>query len=243
MAAPVFVATVNGLGVHAASVTTTSLTSAATNYILLAVIYNEATGSPAVAVSSVTSAGVTWARRKRSNGSATGSLELWWARGTGALSAYPVTVNFASGAYDDSSVIIVQITGCADPAAPFDVNASFPAAQSAPTATWTPTFTGISTSSKDDMLLFITGTISGGATAATGFAEIGRAGNGGGSWSSIAKMDAKSVTAAQSGATFTHGSALTTVFGAMSSGEAIFDALAGTLPPSATAQARAWIMA
>ncbi len=152
------------------------------------------------------------------------------------------TVNF-SGAYDDCSIVIIGVAGCANPAAPFDSNVVLPAAQSAPTATWTPSFTNISTSSTDDLLLFVTGSVSGNTTAASGFTEIGRTGNGGGSWASICKVDGRSVTALQSAATFTHGSALTSPFGSVT-GEAIFDALAGNLPVVVSTQgSRAMILA
>ena len=215
-------------------------------YVILAAIYNENHGSTAATVSSVTIPGLTWALRKRSNGSATGGLETWWTFGSTTLSSVTLTINF-SGTYDDCSIVIIGVTGCVTQSAPFDSNAVLPAAQSAPTGTWTPAFSGISTSSAADLLLFMTGTISGGGTQASGFTRIGSVGNPGGSWTSGCMVDGMTVTALQSGVTFTHGSALTNPFSAATCGEAIFDALAGSLPTGggggAAVQARALIMA
>ena len=146
---------------------TVTLTTAQTDYILLLAAYNENTGSAARTVTSVTSAGLTWALRRRSNASTTGGLEVWWAHGTGALSSYVITVNF-SGTYDICGLGVMVVTGCASPTAPFDPNVSMPTAQSAPSAAlWLPTFTGINTSSANDLLLFVTGSISGGGTPPT----------------------------------------------------------------------------
>jgi hypothetical protein len=231
MAAPIANEVAIGQGTNVASFTIPSVHTSQTDYILVAAIYNEhAAAGAAATVSSVTSAGVTWALRKRSNSSTTGGLELWWAHGTGTLAGYTVTVNM-TGAYDDAIAVLTVVSGCAVPAAPFDINASLPAAQSAPTNSWTPVFTGISTSSTDDLLLFITGAITGGGTPASGFTRIIGASNGGGTWNAVCALDGRGVTAVQSAATFTHGSALTNAFGAVISGEAIFDALAGSLPP------------
>jgi hypothetical protein len=198
-------------------------------YVLVLTVYNENAGSAARTITSVTSPGMTWALRKRSNASATGGLELWWAQGIGALSAgYTVTANF-SGSYDSSAFVVIAVTGCANSAAPFDINASVPAALSAPTPTWTPSFTGISTSSTDDLLLFVSGCVNSTATSPSGFGTIRLQFNFGGTWGCISEVYGKTVTALQSGATFTLGGALSNPMGT-AAGEAIFDALAGNAP-------------
>lgn len=228
MTAPVIVSlpgTTNPTNTSPFSFTTTYTPAGGAGYILLLSIYNEHTGTAAATVTSVTSSGLTWALRKRSNSSTTGGLELWWAHGTGNLSSYSITVTF-SGAYDDSCVLLSAVTGILNFSNPFDSNASLPAKASGPTATWTPSFTGISTSSStDDLLLFVAGSVSGAITAGTGFTLVNNTANGGGGWTSVLGMASKAVTSFQSGATFTWGGALTNGFGSQTSGEAIFDAL------------------
>ena len=231
MAGPVVYETFGANATNVLAVTISSISTTQTDYVLLLAIYNENHGAAAPTITSVTSAGLTWALRRRSNGSATGCLELWWAHGTGTLSAYSVTANF-SGAYDDACLALMVVAGLGNSAAPFDVNASFPAAQSAPNNAWTPSFTSISTSNAEDMLLFITGTISGGGTPGTGFANIINRSNNGGTWASRLYMDEQSITALQSSATFTYGSALNNGFSSVICAEAILDAVVGTNTPA-----------
>jgi len=240
MPAPVAHETGIGNGTNVASFTL-SLTTTQTDYILVLAIYNEHTGTAAATVSSVTSAGMTWALRRRSNSSTTGGLELWWAHGAAALSGYIITVNMA-GAYDDACACVVVVSGC-NPSTPFDANAGLPARLSAPTATWTPSFTAINTSSANDLLLFLIGTVSGAYTiVASGFSLLVSTGNPGGAWTANNTIAGQTVGALQVNATYTWGGALTNGFGTASCGEAIFDALTGAAPPS-TAQARVMVMA
>jgi hypothetical protein len=229
--APVSHETFNFSATNTPAVSFSGISTTQTDYILLLAIYNEHAGSAAATVTSVVGtgagSGLTWALRKRSNSSVTGGLELWWAHATLASTTYGVTVNF-SGAYDDCACCIAVISGCGSAIAPFDTNAGLPAAQSAPTPTWTPSFTGVNTSTGNDLLLFLTGTVSGGGTPAVGFTNIATGSTGGGSWAAACRMDAQAVVPIQSGATFTYGAALTNTFGA-AAGEAIFDALASTV--------------
>lgn len=242
MAAPIVRESFPGVGSSTASFNITAVNTSQTDSIILLTVYNEHTGTAAATVSSVTSAGQTWALRKRSNGSTTGGLELWWTRRTGTLAGYTITVNM-SGAYDIAVASVVFVSGCASPTAPFDSNAILPAARSAPTATWTPSFTGISTSSTDDLLLFISGAASGTDTPAAGFTSAIKSSSGAGSWAAINWVEAMAVTALQSNATFTRVSSLTSPFGSIT-GEAIFDALAGNAPPVVSTQgARALVLA
>ena len=243
MAAPVAHQTAQVVAHALASVTMVNVNTTEVDYILVLAVYNEHAGTAAATVSSVTSSGVTWALRKRSNGSATGGLELWWAHGTGGLSNYTITINF-TGTYDIMCAGVVVVSGCASSVAPFDTNVGLPAALSAPTGTWTPSFTGINTSATDNLLLFLSGDVGSTGTPASGFTSIITQGSGSGSWAARVYIDGRAVTALQSSATFTLGAALTSPFGS-ASGEAVFDALAGTLPAGGggTSQARAMVLA
>jgi hypothetical protein len=215
-----------------ASSRTFPITTVQTDYILVLAVYNENAGSAAPTVSSVTSAGFTWALRRRSNTSTTGCMELWWTHGTGALSAYNITVNL-SAVCDNLAMVLAVVTGCANPANPFDHNVGLPSAQSAPSMPWTPSFTGVNTSNANDLLLFMSGSVAGGGTQPTGFTRVNTASVGGGSWGAVCMMDALGVTAVQSSATFTLGAALTNPYGSATVGEAIFDALSDAPPTQA----------
>ncbi|HET7880547.1 MAG TPA: hypothetical protein VFL55_06645 [Acetobacteraceae bacterium] len=225
---------------------TVHISTLITDCILLVTVYNEHTGTAAATVSSVTGAGATFALRKRSNGSATGGLDLWWGHATGDLSNVNLTVNF-SGAYDDAVINVCAVTGCANQSAPFDTNAGLPAALSAPTVTWTPSFSGINTSQAHDTLLFIAGSVSptGAWTPPTGFTNIAHPTYGGGSWACMAAVDAQQVSTLQSGITVTSGTALSNSFsGTATCGEAIFDALTADVSAGGGgSQARVMVLA
>lgn len=205
----------NGTNVSPVSFSTATVQ---TSYVAILLVYNEHAGSPGATTTVTSTTGHTWTLRKRSNASTSGCLELYWAAGT--TTPINCTITF-SGAYDDYAAVLAVVSGC-NPVAPFDANAGLPAAHSSTTTTWTPSFTGVNTSSANDLLLFLTGQASGHGTPATGFSNIVFTGSGGGSWASGAAIDAQSVSVAQSGATFTLGS---TTGGFGSAGEAIFDAL------------------
>jgi len=215
-----------------------TLTTTQTNYVAVLQVYNENTGSLARTTTITSTTGHTWTLRKRSNASATGCLEWWWTSGTtaGSINA---TITF-SGAYDDYAALMAVVTGCGSLTTPFDANAGLPAAHSSTTTSWTPSFTGVNTSNANDLLLFLTGQAAASGTPASGFTTVTNVSTGGGSWAAGTQMDAKSVSAVQSGATFTLGSAVG-AFG--SAGEAIFDALSSVAAVGGGAQARVMVMA
>jgi hypothetical protein len=124
-----------------------TLTTANSNDIIVACIYNEAQGHSAGphAVSGVSGGGLTWTQRSSQtstafNGSA---LEVWWAHASSPLSSVTITASFA-GTTDDASIIVFGVSGCSNVAAPFDTNASLPkTAQS--TSASSPSVAGVST--------------------------------------------------------------------------------------------------
>ena len=180
---------------------TVTLTTSNTNDIIVVAIYNE-TNAGAPAVSSVTSPGLTFAQRSKSNGSTNGSLEIWWALATGTLTAAVITVAWAS-TIDDGNIVAYGVSGCAT-AHPWDANVSLPAKASFTAANSQPTVTGISTSQANDFILEATGALtSGGNTPPSGWTTIDHNSNTGGTNQSFLEGGFLAVTSTQSSITAT----------------------------------------
>jgi hypothetical protein len=200
----------------AAGTTTVSatLTTAAAGDVICVFAYTEQGFAihPGLAVSSVTASGLTFAQRKRSHASQTGSAELWWAQASTALSAKTITVTYPS-AFDSAAVIVFGVSGC-DAAAPWDGNASLPAAGALNLTAGSggsPALTA-STTNADDLLLFLVATAANWSlpgTPPSGFTSIATAHEAAGAslWSN-SNATAQAVSAVQSGITVTWGSVI-----------------------------------
>lgn len=182
-----------------------TLTTSNTNDIICVIAYCEKSPTPP-SVTSVTGGGLTFQKRKALL-YAVSDLEIWWALAPSALSATVITANY-SASFDDASMIVFGVSGC-NTSSPWDGNASVPATYTAG-ANGTPSFTGTSTSSADDFLIFSWGAEwSGTSTAvATGFTNIATSQNSGGGLFSSAGVAYERVSAKQSSATFTWGGSI-----------------------------------
>lgn len=141
---------------------TCSLTTTGAAIIVVAVCLERtsAQGSNAT-VSSVSGGSLTWTRRAQTQqhfSTTTNqylTVETWWAYAASALSAATITVT-ASATVDDASILAFGVTGAASTTAPWDANASLPAAASSATAP-TPGV-AISTTSGNALVLEFIGT-------------------------------------------------------------------------------------
>jgi Cadherin-like len=212
---------------------TVALTTSLTNDIIVVMVYNELNAG-AAAVSSVTSPGLTFAKRSSSNGSANGSLEVWWALSAAALTAATITVAFAA-TYDDASCVAFGVNGC-NTVAPWDSNVSLPAHASFTSGSSTPAVTGVSTTQSNDFLIAAIGSVSGTNynTAPSGWSLIDNAANGGGTFTSELDGIGKGVTSTQSSVTVTGAETMTSAGATTVGGEMIVDALTADsgAPPS-----------
>lgn len=185
---------------------TVNVTTAGTNRILVVSVHNEKNGSRQT-VSSVTSAGLTWTRRKafafNASNTALQNLETWWAYAPSQLTAHTITVTL-SAATDDATIGVFAVSG-ANVVSPWDSNAAIPATNSDITgANSTGSVPGVSTTTPDCVLLGFWGaggTASSTPTVGTGYTQINSFSNGGGTNFSIQFTEYKIVSAAQSGVT------------------------------------------
>lgn len=222
MASPTIDGHATGVASTGANATAT-LTTTNANDIIVVQIYNENHTGTASAVTSVSATGLTFAKRATSNGSTTGSMEIWWALSTLALTAAVITVVFTS-TYDDCDVIAFGVSGC-NTSTPWDANVSLPAHASFNTGPTTPAVSGVSTSSADDLLLAFVGAIGGASgNPPSGWTNLTVSSNGGGTLGSSADISYKSVSSTQSGITVTSTDSIAFAFG-NPAGEMIVDAL------------------
>jgi Cadherin-like len=211
---------------------TVTLTTTKTNDIIVVMVYNELDAG-ASAVSGVTSPGLTFAQRSRSNGSSNGNLEVWWALSTGILTSAVITVAFAA-TYDDASLVAFGVNGC-NTTTPWDSNSSLPAKASFTSNGSTPAVSGVSTTLANDFLITGIGAIAGPtSTPPTGWTFIDLNSNSGGSHESTAAAHGKGVTSTQSSLTVTSNDAINAFGAATAGGEMIVDALTADsgAPPS-----------
>lgn len=205
MAAPTMDGFATGVANNAATVTAT-LTTTNANDIICALFYVAVNSGTKPTINSVTASGLTFQRRAQSSGSPRGRIELWWAVASSALSSKTITVN-VTGTYDDAALLVFGVNGC-NLTNPWDSNASLPKTASSNAEM---TFTGISTSGANNLLLFLGGTNGGQTTnppPPAGFTFIGRAfTNAGVSWG-VSVGNQKGVTSQQNNATFSWPNAL-----------------------------------
>lgn len=233
MPAPSIDGTANGIQTGSGTGTCT-LTTTQPNDIIVVVVYNENVALAAPAVATVTSPGLTFARRSRGNSSLAGSIEIWWAVAASPLAAAVISIAWAAG-FDDAAFIAFGVKGC-NTVSPWDSNVSVPALQSN-NGTWTPTFSNISTTQANDLLLFGCG-VPRPATnlpgAPTGFTVVDSRSNGGGGLFASLIIFSKAVTATQSAITV----AGSTTADGTNAGEAFLDALTADAPYKAIMRRR-----
>jgi hypothetical protein len=184
-------------------------------------------------VSSITASGLTFTKRTSNGGSGStaplNQMELWWAVAPSALTAEVITVSWAS-TYDDAAILAFGVNGCYT-ASPWDSNASLPSKKlHAPSAAWTPSFTGISTTNANDFAIFACGNASAWTslgTVPTGYTALGYVSNSGGT--NFAQLGAayEGLSSTLNNATITWGSTQ----GNAQSGAALFDVLTSGAPP------------
>ena len=136
------------------------------NDVLVALSYTENNSAAAAAITGISGGGLTWTRRIRSNSSASGSMEIWYAPVTGTLGVTTVTVTYAS-AVDNAAVLLMAITGC--DASRWDASGTLAArvSNTGGLASWSASLSGVSTSQARDMVLAMIGTASNTATTRT----------------------------------------------------------------------------
>jgi hypothetical protein len=166
-------------GFTTASGTVTLTTANAGDVIVLSVeTLNVGAG---FAVTSVTSASLTWTRRTTKTWTDTGGagifnhLDIWWAPASAALSAEVITVTLA-GTNTATALIAYGVSGSPNNASPWDTNVSVPGfavnpGQNAPAVI---TVAGITTDSSVPMALYVFGTVAtaGLPTIPAGFTSI-----------------------------------------------------------------------
>lgn len=128
-------------------------------------------------VTSVTSSGLTWARRSAfpyTGFRGLSNMEVWWAYAAVTQVAQNVTVNL-SGSPDRVVFDIFAVSGVTDFGAPWDGNASLPATAEDHTGSSTAPVCTISTSSPHSIILAFLGRDSGGVVSGpdTGFTANG----------------------------------------------------------------------
>ena len=153
-------------------------------------------------VGSVTSTGLTFAKRSAGTvGSVYLDTEVWWALASSPLNSASITVNMSgTGSVDDASIVAFGVSG-ANTSTPWDTNVALPALATS-TASAIPTVTGVSTSNANDLILGFEGaysaTNSNSENNGAGFTLIGTQRNNGGSYSSQASAEDEIVSTTQS---------------------------------------------
>jgi hypothetical protein len=149
-----------------------------TDRVVLALITLTASGAVAPNVNSITSSGLTWARRAEASmfdGTSSQKTEIWWAYAASQLTSHSITMN-----HDSSStfaVTLMSCAGCNTPSSPWDSNATVPAsATNTSTSTSTsPAVSGIDENNTAPMFVWLQSTraVSFSQTVPTGFTANG----------------------------------------------------------------------
>jgi hypothetical protein len=199
-------------GFTTASGTVTLTTVNAGDVILLSV--HTLNVGAAFAVTSVTSASLTWTRRTTKSWTDTGgagifnNLDIWWAPASAALSAEVITVTLA-GVNTATALIAYGVSGSPNNASPWDTNVSVPGFAANPdnNSAAVITVAGITTNSSVPTAIYAFGTVAtaGVPTIPAGFTSIASMTQGG--FRSAHSQDAyKNSSSALSGASFSSGS-------------------------------------
>lgn len=217
MASPTFDGSVKNQAWTSASSASASLTTTLTNDMIVVVV--QMTHPSAIrTVSSVTSSPTSLSFTKRSAKSIAGTsaniaLEVWTAVAASALSSESITVN-ANSTVDAGSIVAFGVNGVADTASPWDTEAGLPYSTTLSNQAALPSQT-FSTSQADDLLLGISSGDKSASygTAPSGWTLIQAANHFGSSRFSSLGLYYKSVSGAQSSASFAPNGAA--VFGAL----------------------------
>jgi hypothetical protein len=175
MASPTKDGSATGDSHGTSSVAATLTTSNTNDVIILDILYETATNSDTISVSSITASGLTFAQRSTiqvtgnfgfGGHATTVNLDRWWAPSTGALTGETITVNFNKN-MDSASLIAYGVSGAANISSPFDSNVSLPATGSATNATPSSISMSFSTTQADDLLLAAWGSSASGSNLGT----------------------------------------------------------------------------
>lgn len=146
--------------------------------VVLALITLTASGAVAPNVTSITSAGLTWAKRAEASmydGTSSQKSEIWWAYAAAQLSAHSITINHDSS--NTFAVTLLSAAGCNTPSSPWDTNVSVPAsATNTSTGVGSlPTVSGINESNTAPMFIWLQSTRAGevAQTVPSGFTANG----------------------------------------------------------------------
>ena len=213
------------VGANNNSTANVSFSTGADSAVIVVCVFVENNGGAAPAVSSITSTGLSFASRKIVSTPTGGRSEVWWAYAPTKLASQTITINLASST-DAFECSVFSVLNCLQVTSPWDTNASLPASDSHGNSSWTPSVSSITTDFANDMLLMMVGAdanFAAGTTIPSGFTSINKNAAGFLEFADIATAY-QNVTATQSSATFTWGSALTPDH----SGQAILDALTAT---------------
>lgn len=201
------------------------------NDVIVVMSYAEQSGG-GPAITGISGGGLTWLPRSRSHSSARGSLEIWYAKASGALAASTITITYAATA-DCISVAALAVTGC--DGSVWDAHS--PAIQSNTAGgTWTPSAT-VTTAQAHDLMLALTGLTNNPSMTSvpSGYTFLtSNTSNAGITYGPLA-VSVQSRNTTQSGATVAWSSSLADMAGANAGGEYIVDALTADAPNPYTA--------
>lgn len=149
-----------GANFSTASTGTVTLTTTQSNDVIILSYFHNG-GSGAHTISTVTSAHLTWAKRsQRGWGGGPSDTEIWWATASSPLTSEVITITLAPATnIDDAAYHAFGVSGCPNPASPWDTNASLATAFAFVAPSSSPlTVSGVSTDSPIPMLIGNTGT-------------------------------------------------------------------------------------
>lgn len=181
-----------------------TLTTTAANCLLVLCAVAEQSTAPSI-TSVASTSGLTWNKRTAKTQNLL-DIEVWWAVATSAVTSEVITATYAA-APDDYAFVAFGLTGAVN-ASPWDSNSGVPSfaglsAAGAPSTTY-------STSSANDFVLAVAGTVTSGVTTPipTGFTALNSTGTSGGSRAAGINVCYEIVSAPQSGTAVTWGASI-----------------------------------
>lgn len=212
---------------------TVTLTTTQANDVIVLMFYAQNTTHTNVleTVSSVTSAHLTWVKRKAyswklNTTNIYNDLEIWWANASAALTSEVITVTL-TGPIDDAAYQAFGVSGCPTPSSPWDTNASLAGANNSwinNTGSATPlVVSAVSTTAASGLLVGCRATISSSTISNPAGTTAVRAdqNNGGGSGFAFMGSFYQALASPLSSASFSTTTSATTTWGM------IVDALSG----------------
>lgn len=209
--------------------TSSGLTTANANDVIVACVTAYVTSGSAPTVSSVSGGGLTWTKRVSTGSTAlkpsfAANIDVWQAVASSTLSSVTVTATLSSASAQDADLVVFGVSG-ADTAAPSDPNSSLPAQASSATPSTTPSVSGVSTSSPRSLIYAVSFNGGRGANPGSGFSTIDASGL------AISDNQYEIVAAKQSGITVSFGSGDQNSFGFLM----VADAVQGAIPVGSAA--------